>query len=136
LRSYSDVAELGREVVRRGFGALKTNIVIPGEPASVYSPGFASGPGTTDGVATRAVLDAVERLIGTLREAVGPEVGIALDINYNFRTDGAIRIARLLDRFDVQWLEYDNWDPQALLQLKESTSTPIASGESLITTRQ
>src|SRR5262249_7361446 len=83
VRSYADVAELGREVVRRGFTALKTNIVVPGDPASVYSPGFAAGGGSTDGVATPQVLGWIEKLIGTFREAVGPEVGIALDLNYN-----------------------------------------------------
>ena len=136
LRSYDDIAALGREVIRRGFTALKTNIVIPGDPATVYFPGFASGAGTTDGVVTPSILGAIDRLLGTFREAVGPEVGIALDLNYNFRTEGALRIAKALERFDLQWLEYDNWDPQALLQIKQSTTTRICSGESLITTRQ
>jgi len=49
---------------------------------------------------------------------------------------GALRIARLLERFDLQWLEYDTWDPQALLQIKQSTSTRLASCESLVSTRQ
>src|SRR5438094_354774 len=87
LRSYADITALGKEVVARGFTALKTNIVVPGDPASVYSPGFASGGGSMDGVATARVLELVERLIGTFREAVGPDVGIALDLNYNFRTE-------------------------------------------------
>ncbi len=111
LRTLDDVAELGREVVRRGFTALKTNIVIPGDPAAVYFPGFGGGPGTTDGVLTPAILGAIQRLIGTFREAVGPEVGIALDLNYNFRTEGVLRIAKALEPFELQWLEYDNWDP-------------------------
>ena len=63
----------GKEVVARGFTALKTNIVIPGEPATVYFPGFASGINTTDGAPTVEMLGAVERLIGTFRDAVGPE---------------------------------------------------------------
>src|SRR5712692_3091268 len=62
IKSYADIADLGREVVRRGFTALKTNIVIPGDPASVYSPGFGSGPGSTDGVVTTQILGAIERL--------------------------------------------------------------------------
>ena len=136
LRSYEDIAALGREVVRRGFSALKTNIVMPGDPASVYFPGFEAGLGTTDGVLTPTIMGAIERLIGTLREAVGPDVGIALDLNYNFRTEGALRIAKALEPLDLQWLEYDTWDPQALLQIKQSSSTRIASCESLVTTRQ
>jgi L-alanine-DL-glutamate epimerase-like enolase superfamily enzyme len=136
LRTLDDIAALGREVVRRGFTALKTNIVIPGDPATVYFPGFGRGPNTTDGVANVEILHAIERLIGTFRAAVGPDVGVALDLNYNFRTEGALRIAKLLEPFDLQWLEYDNWDPRALLQLKQSTSTRIASCESLVSTRQ
>jgi galactonate dehydratase len=136
LRTLDDVADLGREVVRRGFTALKTNIVIPGEPAAVYFPGFATGPNSTDGVATPEIVGVIERLIGTFRDAVGPDVGLALDLNYNFRPEGARRIARALEPYRLQWLEYDTWDPKALLQLRQATSLPIASCESLITTRQ
>jgi L-alanine-DL-glutamate epimerase-like enolase superfamily enzyme len=136
IRTLDDIAALGREVVHRGFTALKTNIVIPGDPASVYFPGFGRGPNTTDGVLTVEIQRAIERLIGTFRDAVGPDVGLALDLNYNFRTEGALRVARLLEPFDMQWMEYDNWDPRALLQIKQATSTRIASCESLVTTRQ
>jgi galactonate dehydratase len=136
LRTYADIAALGKEVVSRGFTALKTNMVIPGEPATVYFPGFASGINSTDGAPTVEILDAIERLIGTFREAVGPKVGLCLDLNYNFRTEGALRVAKLLEKFDMQWVEYDNWDPQALLQIKQSTSTRLASLESLVTARQ
>ena len=136
IRTLDDIAALGREVVRRGFTALKTNIVIPGDPATVYFPGFGRGPNTTDGVLTAEIQRAIERLIGTFRDAVGPDVGLALDLNYNFRTEGALRVARLLEPFDMQWMEYDNWDPRALLQIKQATATRIASCESLVTTRQ
>jgi L-alanine-DL-glutamate epimerase-like enolase superfamily enzyme len=136
LRTYDDIGALGREVVSRGFTALKTNIVIPGEPAQVLFPGFEAGINSTDFAPTVEILDAIERLIGTFRDAVGPKVGLCLDLNYNFRTEGVLRIAKLLERFDMQWVEYDNWDPQALLQIKQSTSTRLASCESLVTTRQ
>jgi L-alanine-DL-glutamate epimerase-like enolase superfamily enzyme len=136
IRSYDDITNLGREVVEKGFTALKTNIVIPGDPASVYSPGFDSSGAGMDGIVSAQVLDRVERLIGTFREAVGPDVGIALDINYNFRTDGVQQVAKILEPFNMQWLEYDTWDPAALRQIKDSTTTRIASCESLITPKQ
>ena len=78
LRSYDDIKALGREVVARGFTALKTNIVIPGEPATAYFPGFASGINTTDGAPTVEVLGAIERLIGAFREAVAGSPGITM----------------------------------------------------------
>jgi len=136
LRSYDDIVELGREVVARGFSALKTNIVFPGEPATTYFPGFGRGGGSTDGVVSVELLDRIERQIAAFAEGVGPKVQIALDLNYNFRPEGAIKIARLLEHFNMQWIEFDTWDPQALLQIKQSIPHSLASCESLVSTRQ
>jgi galactonate dehydratase len=136
LRGYDDVVALGREVVARGFRALKTNIVIPGQPASTYFPGFGRGPNSTDGVVTGEILDRIERLIAAFAEGVGPTVQIALDLNYNFRPEGVVKIGRLLERYNMQWIEYDTWDPQALLQIKQAIPQNLASCESLVSTRQ
>jgi galactonate dehydratase len=136
LRTYDDVEALGREVVERGFTALKTNIVIPGEPASTYFPGFARGASTTDGVVTVEILNQIEKLIGAFSDGVGPQAQVALDLNYNFRPEGVVKIGRLLERFNMQWIEYDTWDPHALLQIKQSIPHSLASCESLVSTRQ
>ncbi len=136
LRSYDDIVALGREVVQRGFKALKTNIVIPGDPARTYFPGFGRGPNTTDGVATQEVLGHIETLIAAFSEGIGPQVQIALDLNYNFRPASVIEIGRRLEQFNMQWLEYDTWDPHALLEIKQSIPQRLASCESLVSTRQ
>jgi L-alanine-DL-glutamate epimerase-like enolase superfamily enzyme len=136
LRSYDDIVALGREVVQRGFKALKTNIVIPGEPARTYFPGFGRGPNTTDGVATPQVLEQIEALIAAFSQGVGADVQIALDLNYNFRPASVIEIGQLLQRFNMQWLEYDTWDPQSLQDIKRSIPQRLASCESLVSTRQ
>jgi len=136
LRNYQDVVELGREVKARGFRALKTNIVIPGDPASTYFPGFAGGLGSTDGVVSDEILDRIERLFAAFSDGAGNTTQLALDLNYNFRPDSAIKIGRLLDRFNMQWLEFDTWDPEALLQIKEAIPQSLASCESLVSTRQ
>ena len=96
-----DIAALGREVVSKGFTALKTNIVMPGDPASVYFTGFGGEPGTTDGTVSKRMLTHIETLIGTLRDAVGPEVDINLDLNFNFKPEACMRIAQLLEPFDL-----------------------------------
>jgi len=136
LRTYDDVVALGREVVDRGFGALKTNIVIPGDPARTYFPGFDRGFNGTDGVVTSEVLGQIEKLIGAFSQGIGPGAQIALDLNYNFRPAGVIEIGRLLERFNMQWIECDTWDPRALLQIKQSIPQRLASCESLVSTRQ
>jgi len=136
LRGYDDVAELGREVVRRGFTALKTNCVVPGDPAAVPMPGFGGGPGSTDQDLSRETRAAIVALIAAFREGAGREADIALDLNFNFKPEACIRLARALERFELLWLEIDCFDAEALLAVKQSVEVPICSGENLYTARQ
>jgi galactonate dehydratase len=136
LRSMDDIAELGREVVRQGYTALKTNIVMPGDDPQVYFGGFGGGPGSTDQVVTTSLLRHIEELIGTFRDAVGPDIDINLDLNFNFKPEGAKRIARVLEQFDLLWLEVDMYSHQGILEIKESTSTRICTGENLFYMRE
>ena len=136
LKSMDDIAALGREVVERGFTALKTNVIFPGDQASVHFGGFGGGPGTTDGNVTPQVLRHIETLIGTFREAIGPDVGINLDLNFNFKPEACMRIAKVLEQFDMLWLEIDMYDHEALRQIKNSTSTKICTGENLYYMRE
>ena len=136
LRTMDDIAALGREVVERGYTALKTNIVVPGNPASVYFGGFGGEPGTTDGVVSRQILRHIETLIGTFRDAVGPDVDINLDLNFNFKPESCMRIAQVLEQFDLLWLEIDMYEPDAIRQIKDATSTKICTGENLFYMRE
>ena len=136
LKSMDSIAALGREVVERGFTALKTNVIFPGDTASVHFGGFGGGPGTTDGNVTSQVLRHIETLIGTFREAVGPDVSINLDLNFNFKPEACMRIAKVLEQFDLLWLEIDMYDHEAIRQIKDSTSTKICTGENLYYMRE
>ena len=136
LKSMDDIAALGREVVERGFTALKTNVIFPGDTASVHFGGFGGGPGTTDGNVTSQVLRHIETLIGTFREAVGPDVSINLDLNFNFKPEACMRIAKVLEQFDLLWLEIDMYDHEAIRQIKDSTTTKICTGENLYYMRE
>ena len=131
IRTMDDIAALGREVVERGFTALKTNIVFPGDPGKAYFPGFSSGPGTMDGNVTPQLLDHIETLIGTFRDAVGPENDINLDLNFNFKPEACKRIAEMLEPYKLLWLEIDMYNPEAIRDIKDSTSTRICTGENL-----
>ena len=136
LRSMDDITALGREVVERGFTALKTNIIFPSDSASVHFGGFGGGPGTTDGNVTPQLLRHIETLIGAFRDAVGPDVGINLDLNFNFKPEACMRIAKVLEQFDMLWLEIDMYDHEAIRQIKDSTTTKICTGENLYYMRE
>ena len=131
-----DISALGREVVEKGYTALKTNIVIPGNQADVHFGGFGGPPGSTDGIVSRQLLRHIETLIGTFRDAVGEDVDINLNLNFNFKPESCIRIAKTLEPFDLLWLEIDLYNHEAIRQIKDSTNTKICTGENLYYMRE
>jgi L-alanine-DL-glutamate epimerase-like enolase superfamily enzyme len=136
LRTMDDVARLGEEVVRRGFRALKTNIVYPGDPARVHFAGFGGGPGTTDQNVSAEMVEHIVALLSTFRRATGPGVGLALDLNFNFKPEAARRICRALEPLGMMWVEMDMYDERALREVKDATSVTICSGENLYGLRE
>jgi|TARA_B110000263_G_C15250627_1_gene483908 galactonate dehydratase len=138
INTWEDVTALGKEVVERGFTALKTNPLIPHNEPKTWEKlgGFGGGGGTTDGNVTNAFLDGIRMQIGTLRDAVGPYVDIALDLNFNFRVEAAKRIVKALEEFRMMWVEIDIYEPDGLREIRDSTTVPICSGENLITSRE
>ncbi|HEX3501601.1 MAG TPA: mandelate racemase/muconate lactonizing enzyme family protein [Stellaceae bacterium] len=132
VRSLDDLARLGAEVAARGFKALKTNIFLfdESEPR-LYMPGFARGAGQPELNPDRRILAAITDALAALRDGAGPEMGLHLDLNFNFRTEGYVKVARAVEKFDLSWLEIDSFDPQALAHIRRSSRNAIASCESL-----
>jgi galactonate dehydratase len=136
ISNIDDLSEFGQEVKASGFRILKTNIAILGDNPHVYMPGFFKSAGGPELNAEPAILEAIDKWIGALRLAVGENIEIALDLNYNFKTDGYIKIGRLLEQYDLSWLEIDTYDPDALRNIKDSIRIPITSCENLYGVRQ
>ncbi|HWM34141.1 MAG TPA: mandelate racemase/muconate lactonizing enzyme family protein [Pseudolysinimonas sp.] len=134
IETWDDVTALGKEVVARGYTALKTNILMPGQGATWYS-GFDGSMSADDEWVSNKTLAHIETLVGTLRDAVGPDVDLNLDLNFHFKPEACIRIAQALEPYRLQWLEIDNPDPDALVRIGDATRTRICTGETLIHTR-
>ncbi len=131
VRSLSDVVELGREVVRAGFTALKTNVFILDENPRLHSPGFFRGEGFPALNAERSVVAAMCDQLAALRDGAGSEMDILVDLNFNFKTTGFLQMARSMEPYDLFWVEIDTRSPEALHYIRSRTSIPIASGECL-----
>src|SRR3984957_14883508 len=132
LKTYDDVAALGAEVKGRGFKALKTNILpFDGEKLTNFGPGFGRTPGYPELNCDRKTLQAVRDLLSAFRQGAGPDMGLHLDVNYHFKTEGYLQIAKAVAPFDMTWLEIDTWDPQALALIRRVAPCPIASLESV-----
>lgn len=74
----------------------------------------------------------VERL-AAVREAIGDDTELMVDANQGFTVAEAIRRARLFEQFDLAWFEepLPAEDLGGHVMLRESTSLPIAVGESI-----
>ncbi len=132
ITDLAGVRALGEEVRDKGFTALKTNIFTEWEGAlRSWAPGFGRpwNPGLN---AELPVLKGLAAVLAAFREGAGDDMGILLDLNFNFRTAGVLEILRVLDDFDLFWLEYDNDSPEALRMIRDNSHTQVASLETKI----
>jgi L-alanine-DL-glutamate epimerase-like enolase superfamily enzyme len=130
IRTLADVAAAAREVPERGYRAVKTNLML-WDPPTVDWVGFAPGPGNMDGVLSpRRIRETVEQFTA-IREAIGPEVELILDVNFNLKPESVVRLVRALEPVDLAWLELVFYDPDAMRQIKDAVRTPICSLETL-----
>ncbi|MCL4696083.1 MAG: mandelate racemase/muconate lactonizing enzyme family protein [Burkholderiaceae bacterium] len=130
------VRALGREVRERGFTGLKTNMFR-------YEDGKIAGWGAGFGTPFVPELNIDRKLINglrdhlqILRESAGPDMDILLDLNFNAKTEGYLKILRAIEDFDMFWVELDTLNPQALAWLRSQSRHPIASCETLIGAQQ
>jgi L-alanine-DL-glutamate epimerase-like enolase superfamily enzyme len=127
VRTTADLERLAAEVGERGYTALKTNIFGLEDLPLAPDEGVGDLPAP--------VRRSAERIVGTFRTALGPDVGIALDVAFRFKLGGAIKLAQALEPYELMWLETETFDATALRLIRESTRTTICTGESLFGTQ-
>ena len=113
-REPAQIAELAQTVVARGYRGLKL------DPFGAASAEL--GPGELR--RSVAIVDAV-------RDAVGPDVALMIELHGRFRSAAASRIASALEPYSPEWLEepVPPTNVTGLRNVRRSTSLPIATGE-------
>ena len=113
-REPSAIARLARAVVGRGYRALKLD---PFGAASAELPA--------------ADRRRAEAIIRSVRETVGPDVAILVEMHGRFTPATAVRVAAMLEPYDPEWIEEpvppENAD--ALAHVRAATRIPVATGE-------
>jgi galactonate dehydratase len=113
-REAGAIARLARGVVERGYRALKLD---PFGAASAELP-----------AADRRRAGSI---VAAVREAVGPDVQLLIEMHGRFTPATAVRVAAMLEPYDPEWIE-EPVPPEnaaALARVKAATRTPIATGE-------
>jgi L-alanine-DL-glutamate epimerase-like enolase superfamily enzyme len=90
------------------------------------------------GLTTERGLKHTIACVKALKEALGDEVGLALDCGPGWKVPAAIRLAKALEPLNVMWLEdmitgdYTPYTlPDVYRTVTQSTSTPIHTGEQI-----
>jgi L-alanine-DL-glutamate epimerase-like enolase superfamily enzyme len=102
--------EAAAALVKKGYRAMKTQMAVEG-----LTPN-----------------QEVER-IRLVREAVGPDITLMVDVNQRWSVHEAIAIGRRVEEFNLAWLEdvtaHDDY--QGLAQVAAALTTPVCGGEIL-----
>jgi len=113
-RQPDAIAARARAVVARGYRAMKLD---PFGAAHAELP--------------PAEWTRVETIVAAVRDAVGPEVQIFIEMHGRFTSAAAIRVAAMLEPYGPDWIEEpvppDNDD--ALARVRAAARIPIATGE-------
>ena len=138
ITDLDGVKAIGREVRDKGFGALKTNIFTydaQRKNARGWRPGFGV-PFLPELNVERDVLRNLVMHLEALRDGAGPDVDLLLDLNFNAKTEGYIRILRAISHLDMFWVEVDSYSPEALGFVRRQSPHPISSCETLLGLRE
>ena len=117
--SVEELVASARAAVSAGFTSIKMGV---------------TGPGTRHVDSPRVVAEAAERM-AAVREAVGLDVDIGVDLHGRVSPPMAIRIATAIEPYQPMFIEEPCLpeDVDALVEVARATSIPVATGERLFT---
>jgi galactonate dehydratase len=138
ITDLDGVKKLGAEVKECGFGALKTNIFLydeKGGSARGWGPGFGR-PFYPELNVEKHVLRNLRAHLEAMRDGAGPDIDLLLDLNFNAKTEGYLKILKAIADFDMFWVEIDSYDAEALGYIRRHSPHPISSCETLLGLRE
>ncbi len=117
--SHETLAESARAMVERGFTAMK----------------FDPNPGPWRTHITREQEDEAVERVRVVREAVGPDIDILVEMHRRMAPMYAIRIARRIEQYRPYWFEepVNAVNVDALAEVRRNVSLPVVTGEALYT---
>lgn len=137
ITSVDGIRAIGAEVREKGFTGLKTNVFLfdeAGRPSG-YRPGFGV-PFAPELNAERKMLRDLRTGLEAIREGAGPDIDILLDLNFNMKTEGYLKVLREIADLDMFWIEIDSYNADALAYIRDHSPHPISSCETLLGLRE
>src|SRR5258708_132504 len=125
VKGYEDFSKTGEGVRAKGFTACKTNIAIEVDgKLRAYRPGFVVGKGFPERNWDAFIARSAAKTVEAFRKGCGPDVGVILDTNFHFRTEGFRQIAEAVGPPNLTSLHLDVHDPPSLPLLRRDSPCP------------
>lgn len=137
----ADVAKM--KASPEGFSIIKQAVAFHG-PMVVETPNFYYGEVDRSprypnrGLLTEQGLKHLVACVEAMKDVLGDEIGLALDVGPGLSVPDAIRLAKAVEPYNLMWLEdmiTGDYTPYVLADLyrevKSHTSTPIHTGEQI-----
>jgi len=123
-----------KRLVDEGFTALKFDLDVPTPYTKEYN--------IRSGDLSLKDIDYLSDIMRAVRETVGDEIDLMVDLHWRFNLNTAIRLCQALKPYRLRWIEdpvpaimtVSNFDELELLT--KSCDSPIATGENLYTVYQ
>ncbi|UZD22623.1 mandelate racemase/muconate lactonizing enzyme family protein [Algoriphagus halophytocola] len=122
--SPSDYASAARGAVDRGYNAVKFDVDDGRDPNKYDRYNWTASP---------AEIDRMYNAIAAVREEVGPNIDICVDMHGRYDAVTGMKMAKMYEPLNLMWLEEpvpaDN--PEVYKHITQETSTPICTGENI-----
>ena len=84
----------------------------------------------------KRVLRNLRTHLEAIRDGAGPDMDLLLDLNFNAKTEGYLKILQAIADFDMFWVEIDSYNAEALAYIRRHSPHPISSCETLLGLRE
>lgn len=120
--SIAGCVDRAQRVVEGGFTAVKFDIDDLAHPAKADEFNHTLSAAEVRSMVAR---------VAAVREAIGPDIDLCIDLHARYDLPSGCRIARELEPFALMWLEepVPAENTEALVRVRSQTSTPICAGE-------
>lgn len=119
-----DYAAAAKDAVSRGYNAVKFDVDDGRDPNKYDRFNWTASP---------AEIDRMYNAIAAVREEVGPNIDICVDMHGRYDAITGMKMAKAYEPLNLMWLEEpvpaDN--PEVYKHITQETSTPICTGENI-----
>jgi galactonate dehydratase len=120
----ADYAVAAKNAVSRGYNAVKFDVDDGRDPNKYDRFNWTANP---------MEIDRMYNAIAAVREAVGPNIDVCVDMHGRYDAVTGLKMAKMYESLDLMWLEEpvpaDN--PEVYKKISQETSTPICTGENI-----